>query len=59
MTNDGNRDPRKTTKSLHVFVPSQVLRLLKMFDKQSLFLCTFLSPPLERHLSVRGCSFKN
>ena len=46
---DANRDPRKSEKSLNLFVPgpltpadlSLILRLLQIFDKLSLFLYIF------------------
>lgn len=57
----------KTSKSLNIFVPSlliltdlsPILRLLQIFIKQLLFLYTFPTPPLDRHLPASSCSFKN
>ena len=63
---DANRDPRKSEKSLNLFVPGPltpadltlVLRFLQIFDKQSFILYIF--PHLfQRHLLARGCSSKN
>lgn len=50
-TSETNRDPRKSSKSWNLFVPGQltpadlslVLRLLQIFDEQSLFFTYFIT----------------